>query len=187
MSETGADKRRRLTQAAVEMAYRQGFRKTTIADIAEEAQVPAGNVYYYYKTKDEIGEAILEHRRSEFAVLRERLEQLASPRARLAGFVHMTVDNREWVAARGCPMGSLSAELLKDGGELAVKSNVLFSEPMAWMERQFRAMGKGEESAAMTLHLQSALQGVSLLAQSFGDPHLIEIEAQHLLAWLDGL
>jgi len=33
-----------------------------LADIAREAEVPLGNVYYYFKTKDEIGEAIVELR-----------------------------------------------------------------------------------------------------------------------------
>ena len=187
MPPSRTDKRKKLTEAAVELAYRQGFFKTTIADLAQESGVPIGNVYYYFKTKDEIGDAVLEHRRGEFSALRERLEQLESPKARLAAFVTMTVNNRENVAAHGCPMGSLCAELLKDGGELGRHSNTLFAQPMAWMEAQFRSLGKGGQSGALALHLQSALQGVSLVAQSFGDPSLIETEAQHLHAWIESL
>jgi AcrR family transcriptional regulator len=187
MPKTKIDKRSRLIEAAVELAYRQGFRKTTLADVSVEAKIPLGNVYYYFKTKDAIGEAILHHRLSEFHQMRERLEQIGSPKARLLSFVQMTVDNRAVVAKRGCPMGSLCAELLKDSGALAEGSNALFAEPMRWLEAQFRALDKGDESAALALHLQAALQGVSLLAQSFADPELVEIESRHLTEWIETL
>jgi AcrR family transcriptional regulator len=115
---TGPDKRSRLTSAALELAYRQGYQRSTIADIAEEASVPVGNVYYYFKTKDDIGDAIIDRRLWEFARLRERLDKLSTPKERLLGFIDMTSNNRETVAIRGCPFGSLSAEFLKLGGKL---------------------------------------------------------------------
>src|SRR5713226_6092365 len=65
MQKTKTDKRSRLIQTAAKLAYRQGFRKTTLADIAEEAQVPLGNVYYYFKTKDELAAAVVELRLKE--------------------------------------------------------------------------------------------------------------------------
>ena len=135
MPKTKIDKRSRLIEAAVELAYRQGFRKTTLADVSVEAKVPLGNVYYYFKTKDAIGEAILHHRLSQFHRMRDRLDKIESPKARLLSFVQMTVDNRAVVARRGCPMGSLCAELLKDGGALAEGSNALFAEPMDGSKR----------------------------------------------------
>jgi AcrR family transcriptional regulator len=59
MARTHIDKRSRLISAAVGLAYHSGFEATSLADIAREAEVPLGNVYYYFKTKDEIGEAIV--------------------------------------------------------------------------------------------------------------------------------
>jgi TetR/AcrR family transcriptional repressor of nem operon len=53
------DCRTRLLQAAEKAAYLYGFGSTSIADIAKEASVPLGNVYYYFKNKDEIGGALL--------------------------------------------------------------------------------------------------------------------------------
>jgi AcrR family transcriptional regulator len=35
------------------LAHRNGFRDTSLADIAEAAHVPVGNLYYYFKTKEE--------------------------------------------------------------------------------------------------------------------------------------
>jgi AcrR family transcriptional regulator len=47
-------KRERLAAGACEVIHQQGVEKTTIADIAQAADVPVGNVYYYYKTKDDL-------------------------------------------------------------------------------------------------------------------------------------
>src|SRR3984893_6872237 len=55
MARAHVDKRSRLVSAAVDLAYQNGFGATSLADIAREAKVPLGNVYYYFKTKEEIG------------------------------------------------------------------------------------------------------------------------------------
>ena len=43
-----------LLEAANKLVHQQGFNQTTLADIAKAAQVPLGNVYYYFKTKEDI-------------------------------------------------------------------------------------------------------------------------------------
>src|ERR1700693_3308406 len=53
-------KRERLLSAASALLYQQGVENTTLADIAQAADVPLGNVYYYFKTKDEIVTAVIE-------------------------------------------------------------------------------------------------------------------------------
>ena len=58
MAKAQADKRARLIETTMKLAYKHGFRETSLADIAEAAHVPLGNVYYYFKTKDELGEAV---------------------------------------------------------------------------------------------------------------------------------
>jgi TetR/AcrR family transcriptional regulator, transcriptional repressor for nem operon len=180
-------KRERLARAAVDLAYRQGYRKTTLADIASESGVPLGNVYYYYRTKDDIGEAVLAHRDGQFAQQRQELDQLPTPRARLAAFVDSTVGNAAMVAQNGCPMGSLSAEMLKEGGPLADRSRSLFASPLTWMEAQFRAMGRSDDASDLALHLLASLQGAMMLTHSFRDPALLEREGRRLKSWIEGL
>lgn len=171
----------------MKLAYRQGFRKTTLADIAEASQVPLGNVYYYFKTKDEIGEAILEQRMLDFETQREKWDLAGSPKERLRAFVQMTLDNREMLARGGCPTGTLCAELHKEGGLLARKAAPLLGGPLSWIEAQFRELGKGKDSAGLAVHLLSALQGVSLLAHSLGNPGLVTSEAGRLKEWIGTL
>ncbi len=180
-------KRERLVEAALELAYRDGFQAASIADIAKEADVPVGNVYYYFKTRDQIGDAVIDARMAQFESLRGRLEKLATPKERLVAFIDMTVGNQETVAARGCPFGSLAAEFLKLGGHLAGKARPMLADPLEWMEAQFRQMGVGDAAFACAVHLEAGLRGVSLLTQCTGDPKLMEIEAAQLRAWLDTL
>jgi AcrR family transcriptional regulator len=182
--QTAGGKRERLTAAAVDLAYRQGYRKTTLADIATESGVPLGNVYYYFKTKDDIGEAVLSHRDGQFVAQREELERLPTPLARLVAFVESTVANGPLVARNGCPMGSLSAEMLKEGGPLALRSRSLFAEPLTWMEAQFRIMGHEKNAGDLALQLLSSLQGAMMLTHSFGDTTLLEREGARVKEWL---
>src|ERR1700737_326584 len=54
------DKRQRLVEGARLVLHQQGVEKTTLADIAQAADVPVGNVYYYFKTKDELVQAAID-------------------------------------------------------------------------------------------------------------------------------
>lgn len=187
MVKTRADNRTRLLQAAERITYRYGFGNTAIADIAKEARIPLGNVYYYFKTKDEIGDAIVELRVSRFRRLLQEFEKAGSPKERLCAFVQIKIKNREELARNGCPVGTLCSELRKLGGAVAGKSKILFATALDWMEEQFRELGKGADSRGLAVHLLSATQGVSVLAHTFHDPGLIEMEAARLKEWIRAL
>ena len=57
-----AEKRERLVESAKSLFYEQGVSLTTLAEVAERAQVPLGNVYYYFKTKEQIVAAVVDSR-----------------------------------------------------------------------------------------------------------------------------
>lgn len=44
-------KRERLVTAARQVLYEQGVEKSALADVAEAADVPLGNVYYYLRPR----------------------------------------------------------------------------------------------------------------------------------------
>jgi len=178
------DKRTRLIDTAMKLAYRRGFRETSLADIAEAAQVPVGNVYYYFKTKEELGEAVVERRLEEFRSLREEMDRLISPKERLLAFVDNIQRNREQLARGGCPLGSLCSELHRQGGALAKKSAALYTEPMAWLEEQFKAAGHKKDSRELAVHLFCAFQGMAAVAHGANDPDLIAMEVRRLKDWI---
>ena len=187
MTKTHIDKRSRLVSAAVGLAYQNGFGATSLADIAREAEVPLGNVYYYFKTKDEIGEAIVELRLAELSAQRQRWNEAESPKDRLCACVQDVSENKDFLAERGCAVGTFCSELHKTGGSVALQATEIFTQYLAWIESQFRALGKGKDSKSLAVHLLSALQGVSILAHSFDDPGLVATETKRLKSWIQSL
>jgi TetR/AcrR family transcriptional repressor of nem operon len=187
MSTTRSNKRSQLVQAAGNLVHRRGFNRTTLADISQASGVRLGNVYYYFKTKSSIGQAIVEQRASDYQMVLREWDKLPGPIDRLDAFIQSTCDNRTLLARSGCPIGTLCVELRKEDGALAKNAAKIFAQILAWLEVQFRSMGGGEESRGLAEHLASALQGASLLAHVFGRPEYVVDEAQRLRKWIDGL
>lgn len=184
MPKTSPDKRKRLIDTAVKLAYRNGFRETSLADIATAAHVPVGNVYYYFKTKDELGEAVIDWRLDEFRAMQAQLDQLESPRERLLAFVDGIHAQSEQLARGGCPLGGLCTELRRHGGALAKKAAALYSEPISWFEEQFRMAGHGQKSREFAVHLFCSFEGIAAVAHGANDSGVAVMEAKRLKDWL---
>ena len=179
-----SEKRTRLVEAAADLAHRHGFRETSLAAIAEAAGVPLGNVYYYFKTKDALAEALIERWLEEMRAARAVWNAAGGPVERLEACIEVAARGREAVARSGSPVGALCTELAKTGGPLAAKARVLFREQLNWIEAQLRALGAGVEAPALAVHLLSGLQGASVLAHAQGNPELMVYEAEMLKAWV---
>ncbi len=54
----GEEKRRQILDAAVRVFARKGFHASRVGDIAEEAGVAHGLLYHYFKSKDQVLEAV---------------------------------------------------------------------------------------------------------------------------------
>lgn len=188
MNSSRPNKRSQLVQAAGDLVHKRGFNRTTLADIADEAGVALGNIYYYFKTKSEIGEAIVEHRAGNLQMLLQMLDELPDPRARIGGFIESASDNRSALTRSGCPVGTLCAELRKEEGEsskAAIKNAAkMFGPILGWLEAQFRELGMADESRGLAEHVLAGLQGASLLSHSFGRPNYVVEEAQRLHKWV---
>src|SRR3954470_1848048 len=116
------DKWKSLVEAASTLFHRQGYEQTSLADIASAAAVPLGNVYYYFKTRDELLKAVLDERLRGMQARRAEVEALTSPRDRLLAFVGRFEERAEEFTAYGCPMSGLCQETNKHGGEVAAEA-----------------------------------------------------------------
>lgn len=182
-----SQKRRRLAAAAARVLHEQGVERTTLADIAREADVPVGNVYYYFKTKDELVRAALSEHGAHLDELADALEQSEDPRERLKALVRAWVDQRDVAARFGCPTGTLAAELDKRAdGVLDAEAGAVIRRLLDWVGSQFRLLGLPDpEDLALTL--VAGYQGMSLLANALRDPDVMTREGDRLLRWLDSL
>lgn len=181
------DKRIRLIEAAKVLIHQQGFNLTTLADIAQEADVPLGNVYYYFKTKEAIGIAVIEKRAAEWA---ERLAswcEITDPLLRLMALVRYGLEGIEVTARFGCPIGGLCQELGKQSGSLSDLAAKLLHDILQWSEEQFKSLGFADKSASLALNLISSVQGMFLLTHTFKDPKLAQRQSEELKSWLENL
>lgn len=187
MTDSAADKRRRLTAAAARVLHEQGVERTTIADIAKAADVPTGNVYYYFKTKDDLVQAALNEHTAHLAQLTGELDKLPDPLQRLKGLVDAWVSQRDIAARHGCPTGTLAAELDKrpEGG-LDTEAAKVIRVLLDWVEHQFRELALPDPDD-LALTLVAGYQGMSLLANALRDPDVMTREGARLTRWLDSL
>src|SRR5947199_10660538 len=109
-------KRDRLIEAAKIMFYQQGVTGTTLADIAQQAEVPLGNIYYHFRTKEALVEAVIQARLQEVQSLFAQLDRHPDPLQRLLGLLAAERESEDWLARYGCPFGSLTEELNKGDG-----------------------------------------------------------------------
>ena len=184
-----ADKRTQLIAAATELLHEQGFHRTTLAHVAGRADVPLGNLYYYFKTKDALAEAVIvaheEALRSRFASWTSAHRE---PRGRLRCLVRAPLDAADRIIQFGCPHGSLCQELEKLGANtsLARAGARLLAVYIDWVDEQFRAHGIARrEARALAADLVGAVQGAMLLAHTMRSRELLMQQLRRIERWLD--
>ena len=182
-----SNKREKLLEAARDLIHRQGYRHTTLAEIAERSEVPLGNVYYYFKTKDDLAAAVIkEHLESFSAQFKQWDSEISDPKVRLHTLLDFIESMKSSLAEAGCPIGSLCQELSKDDGLLAVQAGDILTMQLAWVQSQFEAM-ELENPRALAMELVTNLQGVSLMANSLSDPQIVTQQIRRLKDWLDNV
>jgi AcrR family transcriptional regulator len=181
-----AGKRERLVTAARQVLYERGVEKASLADIAAAADVPLGNVYYYFKTKDALVSAVIESYRSRHQGMRAQLDEQEGPVARLRALVLFLTSRREQLATYGCPVGSLSSELDKRADDLRDQAGAILTDLIEYAEAQFLALGR-DDARELAVALIAAYEGIALIAATLRDPGLISAEGERLLRWIDSL
>jgi TetR/AcrR family transcriptional regulator, transcriptional repressor for nem operon len=181
---TKPDKRERLVDSARTLIHEQGVHRTTLAEVAERAAVPLGNVYYYFKSKDDLVRAVLEGYQEQADVLIEAFERHRSPQARLKALVRNWADMRDEVARYGCPMGTLCAELDKLDGGADRDAAAIMARIIDWAEDQFRQLGR-RDARDLAVALFAGIQGAALLANTFRDADILTRQGRHLERWID--
>ena len=179
-----ADKRERLVDGATSLFHERGVHPPTLAEVAARADVPLGNVYYYFKTKDELVAAVLAQYQQQATALIESFGRGRTPQARLEALVRNWNDMRDAVVAHGCPKGTLCAELEKIEGGLDQEAAKVMGTIIDWAEDQFRQLGR-RDARDLAVALFAGVQGAALLANTFRDASLLTRQTRHLERWID--
>jgi TetR/AcrR family transcriptional repressor of nem operon len=179
-------KRERLVASAGDLLHRQGVAATTLAQVAVAADVPPGNVYYYFKTKDDLVRAVIDARAEQVRAMLGALQARRSPGARLKALTQQWVEMRDLVARYGCPFGTLAAELDRRDDGLDAAAAKPIGLILDWAEDQFRQLGR-RDARELAVNLFAGVQGAAMLANAFRDPDLMTGQVRHLERWIDGL
>lgn len=185
MPRPASDKLDRLTTAAATLAYTRGFERTTISDIATEAGVAPGSIYYYFKTKDHVGRAIVDSMLVRYQGMLAEWEASADPRHRLANYIGSNLRDAQMLRDYGCPIGSLCTELRKQSEDLGDYAAGIFRMTIAWASEQFEAIGFDSATAnGHAVHLLVRVQGAASLSNALDSVEPLESESLRLLDWV---
>ena len=180
--------RQRIVEAANRLFYHKGYSQTSFSDVVLAAGVPRGNIYYYFRTKDEILEASIKYRTER---IRQMLDNWSSkyrtPIERLHRFIDILSDSADAIMRYGCPMGTLNTELGKNQDGLQGQAETLFKVFENWLSDQFAELGYAGRARELALRLMSQGQGISVMAHVHNDLGLLRREKEHLGYWLDQL
>ena len=179
--------RAEIVAKADDLFYRQGYERTSFADIAAAVKISRGNFYYHFKTKDEILDAVIDLRAERTrAMLDSWAAGAESPRGRIVAFIRMLIDNRAKIMRFGCPVGTLCGELSKLDHAAQKGANKIMAQFADWLTARFVEAGKRRKAPDLARHLLARAQGVSALANALHDDGFIRREVAAMEKWLDG-
>ncbi len=185
MGTKGEGNRQRIIDAADNLFYRRGYNQTSFQDISDATGIPRGNFYYYFKTKDEILNAVVNSRITGLSVILNQCEAATDDaRERLLLFSNMLEYRRDDVIESGCPIGSLSTELAKDDSDLREVSRQAFVLLRDWLKVQFASLGL-PNADDLAMDLLAKLQGVTVMACAFKDVEFVNRSHREIKEWIN--
>ena len=127
-----SDTRAAIVGIASQLLRVNGFNGTGIDAVLKQAKVPKGSFYYYFKSKDDLGIAIIENAAQELALkLTQHLgNHERAPLQRLRDYFEAGIESQQASACtRGCLFGTLGLELASRNNRLRMRIATVFK---AW-------------------------------------------------------
>lgn len=179
----GRSTREAIIEAASRLIHVHGYNHTSLDDVLRESGAGKGNFYYHFKSKEELGYAILDQIIASF--LERTLEPcFADPDqgalAQIRCFLDRVLEaQRARNCVGGCPLGNLAAELSDVHEGFRARLASVFA---AWRERltlalraeQGRGVGDACRPEAVADFLVASLEGAILLTKLTKDIAVME-------------
>ena len=158
-------KRDMLVEAAANRFHRLGLPASSIAEVANDAGIPSGNVYYYFRTKDALAAAVQECWERRTA---DSLDDIDAGHDDAPSQIHEFLDrsarNAPIYVEVGCPIAALSRDFRNGGPTLQTLAGRIFEHQARWLRSKFAQMGmsKREQADAAWAILTSVQGGIGL-------------------------
>jgi len=177
-----ASTREHILDAAGRLIHLRGFHNTSVDDILRESGVGKGNLYYYFKSKDELGYAALDRtlERIQEEVLEKVFSTGVDPWTQLNRFLDYPVEraHREGCGG-GCPLGNLALEMSDVHEGFRTRLSEAFSQVRSKIQETLeRARGEGTlrngtDAARLAHFIIAGLEGAFMLGKLHRDTDLI--------------
>jgi TetR/AcrR family transcriptional repressor of nem operon len=138
--EARPDTRTRLLDATYALMIRKGYPSTSVDEICAAAEVSKGSFYHFFKSKQELGIALLEHHMDgAMQEIEEGLDLsgVDNPTERVIRYVKHVEEKSEDVWSEGCLIGSFALELAETNPEIRAKVSRIFRDLVDELERVF--------------------------------------------------
>ena len=193
-SAKGAATRDQILDAAGRLIHLRGYHNTSLDDVLRESGVGKGNFYYYFKSKEGLGFAIIDRVVQGF--LERTLEpafadESADPVEQIHGFLDRLVEShRKRNCVGGCPMGNLACELSDVHEGFRQRLAEIFEH---WRVKVEGALERGRASGRLRADLNVAgaagfvvasLEGAILMAKVTRDIAVMEKSVVELKQYL---
>lgn len=194
MDASPPDTRSRLLAAAMELFVLQGYAATGLAQIARQAGVLPGSLYYFFPTKEDLLIATLELRKALLGpeVLDPIWARCEDPIERVFGLLRGYRSMLELTEFRhGCPIGNLVIEV----GETHPRSRALlvqnFDNWLDAVEACFEAarplLPRGTDSRALAVFVLTTMEGAVMLARAYRNFEAYDAACVHLRDYIERL
>ena len=171
----GNSKRQALAASAAELFWIRGFAATSIADIADKAQVPLGNVYYYYKSKADLAQAVADIFVGETEAMIDAITaETSDPRQRLSGLVDRLSRSMRSRVDHGCPIALCARDFRRDQRPASERAAESFALLIGFAARELGRLGiRPSVALGMARSAISEWQGGIALAHALGDATIL--------------
>ena len=171
---------------AEQLAQTKGYNGFSYADIAAQLGVTKASLHYHFRSKAELGAALIERYHRVFGAALVSIDRQAEPCKKLrlyVGLYDSVVRND-----RMCLCGMLAAEYatlpkpMQDGLKSFFEANELWLRGVLKEGARTGRILFKESANERARVLLGALEGAMLVARSYGDPGRFKAAAQCLLA-----
>ena len=183
MQRRSSANREHLVNAAAALFWSRGYTGTSLADIARRSGVPLGNIYYYFKTKAAIAEAVgrllADQTRAALAMIDAEHDE---PADRLAGLFGLFSAANQARTERGCPIAAACQGFGEEAPEAARQAAGAFQLMQDWIVDTLIAAGMDRAAAHGQADSWLALwQGGIALAHGLKDQALLDRMTDRLI------
>lgn len=136
-----------ILQTAFELIYVKGYQATSIDDIIAKTQVTKGAFYYHFKTKDEMGIAIINEilKPTLTKSFIEPLQMDQNPLEAIYNLMDMLLMKNEFLKVEyGCPASNFTQEMTPWHADF---NKALYELTKQWTNVMAAAIEKGKENA----------------------------------------